>query len=87
MCARNRALILPYPFELLPAGAVRLDMRAVRLMGGVVADQVVRGGVIYHLITLRFSRDVALAAPMAVWYIRLLGAKYPLSIVSCLLKV
>ena len=38
--AHRRALILSYPFELLPAGAVRLGMHAVRLGGGVVADQV-----------------------------------------------
>jgi hypothetical protein len=52
-CAHRRALILPNPFELLPAGAVRFDVHTVRLTGGVAAYQVVREGVvIYHLQTV-----------------------------------
>jgi hypothetical protein len=33
------------PFELLPTGAVRLDVHSVGLVGGVVADQVERAGI------------------------------------------
>jgi hypothetical protein len=40
MCTHRCALIFPYSFELLPAGAACLDMHAIRLVGGVVADQV-----------------------------------------------
>jgi hypothetical protein len=46
MFAHRRALILPYPFGLLPTGAVFFDMYTVRLVGGVVAALVV-GEVIY----------------------------------------
>ena len=39
-------------FQLLlrafPPGAVRIDMYTVRLVGGVVADQVMREGVLVH---------------------------------------
>jgi hypothetical protein len=42
MYGHRRALTFTDLFELLPASTVRLDMHTVRLVGGVVADQVVR---------------------------------------------
>ena len=39
MGAHHHDLILPYPLEFHPAGAVRLDVHAVSLVGGVVADK------------------------------------------------
>jgi hypothetical protein len=46
--AHRRVLVLTYPFELLPTGAVCFDMCAIRLVGGVVADQVMREGIYKH---------------------------------------
>ena len=43
MRAHYRTLVLPHPFELLPAGAAHLYMHAIRLVGGVGADEVVKG--------------------------------------------
>ena len=40
MHAHRRALIFPNPIELHSAGAVRFDMYTIRLVGGVVADEV-----------------------------------------------
>lgn len=57
MYIHRRALIFPYPFELHATGAARFEMHTIQLVGGAVANKVVRDRILEHSNILAILRQ------------------------------